>query len=73
MFDLILKNGLVADGSGKPAFQADVAIRDGKIAAVGALPDAEAKEVLDITGLVVSPGFIDAHSHTDCRDRKSVV
>lgn len=66
MFDLILKNGLVADGSGKPAFQADVAIRDGKIAAVGALPDAEAKEVLDITGLVVSPGFIDAHSHTDC-------
>lgn len=66
MFDLILKNGMVADGTGKPAYQADVAVRDGVIAAIGADLGTEAKEVLDISGLVVSPGFIDAHSHTDC-------
>ena len=57
---------MVADGSGKPAFKADVAILNGMIAAVGADLGTEANEVLDVTGLVVSPGFIDAHSHTDC-------
>ena len=49
MYDFILKNGVVVDGTGKPRFQADVAVKDGVIAAVGQLEGEQAKEVLDIT------------------------
>ena len=64
MFDLIIKNGTVLDGSGAEGFLADVAVKDGKIAAIGqALGQAE--RVIDATGLTVSPGFIDSHSHAD--------
>lgn len=64
MYDLILKNGLILDGSGNAPFVGDVALKDGKIAAVGgSLPDAE--EILDVSGLAVTPGFIDSHSHSD--------
>ena len=62
-YDLILTGGSVIDGSGSDAFAADVAIHDGRIAAVGDLASAAALERLDVTGLVVTPGFIDAHSH----------
>ncbi len=65
MLDLILKNGTVVDGTGKPRFQADVGVKDGVITAVGNLDGQEAKEVLDIAGLCVSSGFIDWHSHSD--------
>ncbi len=66
MYDLLLKNGTVVDGSGKPRFQADVAVTGDKIAAVRKdIPAAEAKTVLDVTGLIVAPGFIDWHSHSD--------
>lgn len=64
MYDIIIQNGLVIDGSGKEGFPADVAIKDGKIVAVGAsLGDAD--RIIDATGLVVTPGFIDSHSHAD--------
>lgn len=66
MFDLILKNGRVVDGRGNPWVQADVGIQNGKIVAVGQLDPASADRVLDVAGLVVTPGFIDPHSHTDC-------
>lgn len=65
MLDLILKNGTVVDGTGKPRFQADVGVKDGVITAVGNLDGQEAKEVLDIAGLCVSSGFVDWHSHSD--------
>ncbi len=65
MFDIIVKNGRVVDGSGNPWFRADIGIRDGRIAAVRHLAEAEAKRILDVQDRVVSPGFIDAHSHSD--------
>lgn len=64
MFDLIIKNGKVIDGTGSPAFSADVAVQDGKIARIG-YHLGEAKQVIDAAGLVVTPGFIDSHSHSD--------
>ena len=65
MLDLILKNGTVVDGTGKPRFKADVGVKDGVITAVGDLSGQDAKEVLDVDGLCVSSGFIDWHSHSD--------
>ena len=65
MLDLILKNGTVVDGTGKPRYIADVGIKTGIITAVGDLSHEDGREVLDITGLCVRSGFIDWHSHSD--------
>jgi len=65
MFDLLLTGGSVIDGTGKPAFRADVAIQAGKIAAIGDLAESEAARTLDCTGLCVSPGWVDIHGHAD--------
>ncbi|MDQ2149506.1 D-aminoacylase [Alcaligenaceae bacterium C4P045] len=65
LYDLLLLGGTVIDGSGAPRVQADVAIRDGRIAAVGDLRDARAQRTLDVSGLIVAPGFIDSHAHDD--------
>ena len=65
MLDLLIKNALIYDGSGKPAFYGDVAVSDGKIAAVGQAIDACAQSVVDADGLSLAPGFIDVHSHAD--------
>lgn len=65
MFDVLLRGGTVVDGSGRPGFRSDVAIKDGKIQAVQDLSEAVAEKVIDVKGLVVSPGFIDMHSHSD--------
>ncbi|MCI0380796.1 MAG: amidohydrolase family protein [Gemmataceae bacterium] len=64
-FDLVIRNGRIVDGSGNPWFHADLAIRGDKIAALGKLPDAKARREIDARGLVVAPGFIDMHSHSD--------
>jgi len=64
-FDLIVHRGLIVDGSGRPAFKADIGILDGKIAEVGVLDPKHASEVVDASGLAVAPGFIDMHSHSD--------
>jgi N-acyl-D-aspartate/D-glutamate deacylase/sugar lactone lactonase YvrE len=63
-FDLIIRNGRIVDGSGNPWFFGDVAIKGARIAGVGRVAG-EAKRVIDATGLVVAPGFIDMHSHSD--------
>ena len=65
MFDVLIRNGTAIDGSGAPRRQADLAISGERIVAVESLPAAQSKEVIDATGLVVAPGFIDAHCHDD--------
>ena len=65
-FDLLIFGGNLVDGTGAPARQADVGIRDGRIVTVGTIsPDATARRTIRAEGLVVAPGFIDAHSHSD--------
>lgn len=64
-YDVILAGGRVFDGAGNPWFTADVAIRDGRIAAIGNLSGDSAALRLDVRGLAVAPGFIDIHSHGD--------
>lgn len=63
-FDLIIKNGRVIDGCGNPWFEADVAVKEGRISKVGKIISA-AKEVIDAEGLIVAPGIIDLHNHSD--------
>jgi N-acyl-D-aspartate/D-glutamate deacylase len=63
-YDLILKNGRVVDGAGTPWYIADLAVRDGKIAAIGRLKDTDAAKTIDASGLVVAPGFIDMMGQT---------
>lgn len=64
-FDLVIRNGTVADGTGAPAFRADIGVRDGVIAAVGRLDGAVAAETIEADGKVVAPGFIDVHVHSE--------
>jgi N-acyl-D-amino-acid deacylase len=64
-FDLLIRGGTVVDGSGSAPVAADVGVRGDRIVAVGTLPDAAAEEVVDATGRVVSPGFIDVHVHSE--------
>src|SRR6266498_2631641 len=58
-FDILIKNGTIIDGSGAPRYKADVVIKGDRIARIGSLSAAQAKRVVDVTGLVVAPGFID--------------
>ena len=64
-FDPLIRNGTVIDGTGKPRYQADIGISGARIEAIGALQDDEAALVIDASGHVVAPGFIDMHSHSD--------
>lgn len=58
-YDLIIRNGHIIDGTGSPWYSADVAVKDGHIAAIGRLADASAARIIDARGMVVAPGFID--------------
>jgi N-acyl-D-amino-acid deacylase len=64
-YDILIRNGHIIDGSGSPWYSGDVAIRDGRIAAVGALIDAKAAKTIDAAGMVVAPGFIDMLGQSD--------
>jgi N-acyl-D-aspartate/D-glutamate deacylase len=63
-FDVLIRGGRVLDGTGNPWYYADLGVTGDRIVAVGTLANARAATVIDATGLVVSPGFIDAHSHS---------
>jgi N-acyl-D-amino-acid deacylase len=66
MYDLIIRNGTVVDGSGMPRYRADIAIAGDRIAAIGKVRDS-ARETIDADGHVVAPGLIDAHTHMDAQ------
>ena len=65
MLDLLLQNGLICDGTGTSPFVGDVSIRDGKIVEIAPHITEEARETVDVSGLVIAPAFIDMHSHSD--------
>jgi dihydroorotase/N-acyl-D-amino-acid deacylase len=65
VYDLLIRGGRIVDGTGSPWVRGDVAIRGDRIAAVGLLPGAQARDTIDATGLVVAPGFIDMLGHSE--------
>ena len=65
MFDLKIINGTIVDGTGSPSYVGDIAIKDGVIVEIGSAVGGDARETIDATGLIVSPGFVDIHTHYD--------
>jgi len=65
MFDLIIRGGLIADGTGKDAYKADIAVKGDKIVKIGDLSGEPAEREINACGRYVTPGFIDPHSHAD--------
>lgn len=63
--DVLIRNGRIVDGAGNPSFHADLGVKAGKIAAIGRLTNKTAAREINASGLVVAPGFIDMHNHSD--------
>ena len=66
-FDLVIRNGMVIDGTRVPRYRADIGIRNGVIADIGRLPAGAGKQEIDAGGCVVAPGFVDLHTHYDAQ------
>jgi N-acyl-D-amino-acid deacylase len=64
-YDIVIKNGRIVDGAGNPWYKGDLAIKGERIDRIGSIPKGEGDRIIDAKGLVVAPGFIDAHSHSD--------
>ena len=64
-FDVIIKNGTIIDGTGAPWFNGDVGITNGKISSIGGLSNTKSADIIEAKNLIVAPGFIDAHTHSD--------
>lgn len=69
--DILIRNGKVLDGTGNSWFYGDIAVRNGKIVAVGKLPSWSATKTIDAKGLIVAPGFIDVHTHIEGDEKKN--
>jgi len=65
MYDILIKNGTVVDGSGRPMYRADIALKEERIVAMGDLTHASAEKIIDATGQYVTPGFVDVNNHSD--------
>jgi len=65
MFDIVIRNGILIDGTGSSRRRVDIGVREGKISAIDSLEEAEAAQVIDASGKIVAPGFIDVHNHSD--------
>ena len=65
MYQLLIKNGHIVDGTGNPWFRADLVVENGKIVAFGQHITENAEHAIDASGLIVAPGFIDLHTHSD--------
>ncbi|MFZ2193700.1 MAG: amidohydrolase family protein, partial [Candidatus Moraniibacteriota bacterium] len=65
MYDIIIKNGIIIDGSGEAAYRADIGIKDDLISSIGELRDERASVEIDVNGKIVCPGFIDVNNHSD--------
>ena len=66
-FDLVIKNGMVVDGTRAPRFRSDIGIKNGRIAKIGRIAHHEGAKVVDADGQIVAPGFIDLHTHYDAQ------
>ncbi len=66
-YDIVIKGGMLIDGSRTPRVRADVGIRDGRVAEIGRIPASDGRRVLDAAGLHVAPGFVDLHTHYDAQ------
>ncbi len=65
VYDMLILDGTIVDGSGSPAYESDIAVVDGEIVKIGELNGSRASHVIDASGLTVTPGFIDLHTHAD--------
>jgi len=65
MLDILIKNAMVVDGTGKPAFKADVGVAGGRIAVVAENVEQDAERTIQAQGLHLAPGFVDPHTHSD--------